>query len=41
MEANEITYLISGAAFRVHTVLGPSLLGSVYEGALKYELQRD
>ncbi|MFN5237766.1 MAG: GxxExxY protein [Bacteroidota bacterium] len=41
MEANEITYLIRGAAFRVHTALGPGLLESVYEAALKYELQRD
>jgi hypothetical protein len=31
MEANEITYLIRGAAFRVHTALGPGLLESVYE----------
>jgi GxxExxY protein len=41
LEANEITYLIRGAAFRVHTALGPGLLESVYEAALKYELQRD
>jgi hypothetical protein len=41
MEANEITYLIRGAAFRVHAALGPGLLESVYEAALKYELQRD
>jgi GxxExxY protein len=41
MEANEITYLIRGAAFRVHTAPGPGLLESVYEAALKYELQRD
>ena len=41
MEANEITYLIRGVAFRVHTAPGPGLLESVYEAALKYELQRD
>jgi GxxExxY protein len=41
METNEITYLIRGAAFRVHTAPGPGLLESVYEAALKYELQRD
>jgi len=40
MEANEITYLIRGAAFRVHTALGPGLLESVYETALKYELEK-
>ena len=26
MEANEITYLIRGAAFRVHTALGPGFI---------------
>ena len=41
MEINEITYLIRGAAFRAHTAPGPGLLESVYEAALKYELQRD
>jgi GxxExxY protein len=40
MEANEITYQIRGAAFRVHTALGPGLLESVYEAALKYELEK-
>ena len=41
METNEITCLIRGTAFRVHTAPGPGLLESVYEAALKYELQRD
>ena len=40
MEANEITYQIRGAAFRVQTALGPGLLESVYEAALKYELEK-
>jgi GxxExxY protein len=40
MEANEITYQIRGAAFRVHTALGPGLLESVYEAAMKYELEK-
>ena len=40
MEANEITYQIRGAAFCVHTALGPGLLESVYEAALKYELEK-
>ena len=31
MEANKITYMIRGAAFRVHTAPGPGLLESVYE----------
>ncbi|MEO0005852.1 MAG: hypothetical protein RJA20_48 [Bacteroidota bacterium] len=40
MEANEITYQIRGAAFRVHAALGPGLFESVYEAALKYELEK-
>lgn len=40
METNEITYQIRGAAFRVHAALGPGLLESVYEAALKYELEK-
>ena len=31
METNEITCLIRGTAFRVHTAPGPGLLESVYE----------
>ena len=40
MEANDITYQVRGAAFRVHAALGPGLLESVYEAALKYELEK-
>ncbi|MCB0535470.1 MAG: GxxExxY protein [Saprospiraceae bacterium] len=40
MEANDITYQIRGAAFRVHAALGPGLLESVYEAAMKYELEK-
>jgi GxxExxY protein len=40
MESNEITYQIRGAAFRVHAALGPGLLESVYEAAMKYELEK-
>lgn len=40
MEKNDITYQIRGAAFRLHTKLGPGLLESVYEAALKYELEK-
>ena len=40
METNNITYQIRGAAFRVHALLGPGLLESVYEAALVYELDK-
>lgn len=40
MNENDITYLIRGAAYKVHTKLGPGLLESVYEAALAYELRR-
>jgi GxxExxY protein len=38
MHENEISYIIRGAAFKVHTALGPGLLESSYEAALAYEL---
>jgi len=38
MEINELTYLIRGAAFRVHSKLGPRLLESIYQKALVIEL---
>lgn len=38
MTENEISYLIRGAVFKVYNTLGPGLLESVYELALKYEL---
>lgn len=38
MHENEISYFIRGAAFKVHTALGPGLLESSYEAALAYEL---
>jgi GxxExxY protein len=41
MIENDITYKIRGAAFRVHQALGPGLLESVYEAALKYELEQE
>lgn len=40
MELNKLTESILGAAFRVHTVLGPGLLESVYAAALTYELRK-
>jgi GxxExxY protein len=39
MHENDISYAIRGAAFRVHTALGPGLLESVYETAMVYELR--
>ncbi|NML65641.1 GxxExxY protein [Hymenobacter sp. RP-2-7] len=40
MEYDELTGRILGSAFRVHTVLGPGLLESVYEVALAHELRK-
>lgn len=40
MKENEISGQIVNAAYRVHTVLGPGLLESVYEEALAYELRK-
>jgi GxxExxY protein len=38
---NDISYKIRGAVFNVYNTLGPGLLESVYEAALKYELQKE
>jgi len=40
MTENEIAKQIVDAAYKVHTVLGPGLLESVYEAALAYELAK-
>ena len=40
MEYDELTGQILKVAFRVHTVLGPGLLESVYEVALAHELRK-
>lgn len=40
MNENEIATIIVDAAFKIHKTLGPGLLESVYEAALKYELQK-
>jgi GxxExxY protein len=40
MHENEISYIIRGAAFKVHTNLGPGLLESVYERILALEIRR-
>jgi GxxExxY protein len=39
MHENDISFAIRGAAFKVHTALGPGLLESAYEAALSYELR--
>jgi len=40
MSENVLAQQIVDAAYRVHTVLGPGLLESVYEAALAYELEK-
>jgi GxxExxY protein len=40
MTENELSYAIRGAAFKVHTELGPGLLESSYEAALAHELTK-
>jgi GxxExxY protein len=38
MHENDISYIIRGAAFKVHSTLGVGLFESVYEAALAYEI---
>jgi GxxExxY protein len=40
MTENEITYQVRGAIFKVYNELGPGLLESIYQAALKYELTK-
>ena len=40
MNENQIAAVVVDAAFKIHTTLGPGLLESVYEAALKYELEK-
>ena len=41
MTENDISYRIRGCIFKVYNNLGPGLLESAYEAALKYELEKD
>lgn len=40
MTENQIAEIVVDACFKVHNVLGPGLLESVYETVLSYELQQ-
>ena len=40
MTENEIAKIIVNAAYNIHVALGPGLLESVYEAALKFELTK-
>ena len=40
MELNEITEKIIGAAMKVHSVIGPGVLGSVYRKCVEHELKK-
>lgn len=40
IEENEISYKIRGAIFNVYNNLGPGLLESAYEVALRIELEK-
>ena len=39
-DLNRLSEVILGAAFAVHTALGPGLLESAYEACLEYELRK-
>ena len=40
MTSNELTEKIIGLAIKVHRILGPGFLESVYQAALAYELEK-
>ena len=39
-ELIRLSYAITGCAIKVHKILGPGLLESIYEKCLKYELEK-
>ena len=41
MNENELSYKIIGCAMKVHSSLGPGLLGSTYEECLAYALRKE
>ncbi len=41
MQENELTDLIINKAIKIHHVLGPGLLESVYEQILSFELEKE
>ena len=41
MSLNDISYVIIGAAMKVHRTLGPGLLEFAYEACLEYELHKE
>ena len=40
MLENDISYIIRGLVFKIHSKIGPGLLESAYEAALAYELKK-
>ena len=40
-DVTRLSYEVTGYAIKVHKVLGPGLLESVYEKCLKYELEKN
>lgn len=40
MTENDISYIIRGCVFKVYNELGPGLLESAYEAALKHEIEK-
>lgn len=40
-EVTQLSYEITGLAIKVHKILGPGLLESIYERCLKYELEKN
>jgi GxxExxY protein len=41
MELDDISYIIRGAIFKVHSTLGAGLFESVYEAALIHEIKKE